>query len=44
MVSITVAAPLDVVKMRIQNANFERKVSGATVVKELVKNEVLRRS
>lgn len=37
--SITVAAPLDVVKTRIQNANFERKVSGVTVVKELVKNE-----
>jgi hypothetical protein len=37
--SITVAAPLDVVKTRIQNANFERKVSGFTVVKELVKNE-----
>ncbi|RXW19567.1 hypothetical protein EST38_g6297 [Candolleomyces aberdarensis] len=37
--SITVAAPLDVVKTRIQNANFERKVSGVTVVKELLKNE-----
>ncbi|KAF8993967.1 mitochondrial carrier domain-containing protein [Cyathus striatus] len=37
--SITVAAPLDVVKTRIQNANFERKVSGFTVVKELIKNE-----
>jgi Mitochondrial carrier protein len=37
--SITVAAPLDVVKTRIQNANFERKVSGVTVVKELIKNE-----
>ncbi|KAG5650172.1 Mitochondrial GTP/GDP carrier protein 1 [Sphagnurus paluster] len=37
--SITVAAPLDVVKTRIQNANFEHKVPGFTVVKELLKNE-----
>ena len=37
--SITVAAPLDVVKTRIQNANFEHKVSGVTVLKELFKNE-----
>ncbi|KAH9483537.1 Mitochondrial GTP/GDP carrier protein 1 [Psilocybe cubensis] len=37
--SITVAAPLDTVKTRIQNANFERKVHGVTVVKELIKNE-----
>jgi len=37
--SITVAAPLDTVKTRIQNANFERKVHGITVIKELVKNE-----
>ena len=37
--SITVAAPLDTVKTRIQNANFENKVSGVTVVKDLVKNE-----
>ncbi|KAF5386714.1 hypothetical protein D9615_002076 [Tricholomella constricta] len=37
--SITVAAPLDVVKTRIQNANFEHKVPGLTVVKELLKNE-----
>ncbi|KDR82081.1 hypothetical protein GALMADRAFT_240564 [Galerina marginata CBS 339.88] len=37
--SITVAAPLDTVKTRIQNANFERKVHGMTVVKELIKNE-----
>ncbi|KZT22132.1 mitochondrial carrier protein [Neolentinus lepideus HHB14362 ss-1] len=39
--SITVAAPLDVVKTRIQNANFESKVSGVTVIKELLKNEGL---
>ncbi|KIP06133.1 hypothetical protein PHLGIDRAFT_36104 [Phlebiopsis gigantea 11061_1 CR5-6] len=37
--SITVAAPLDTVKTRIQNANFEQKVSGVTVVRDLVKNE-----
>jgi len=37
--SITVAAPLDVIKTRIQNANFENKVSGVTVLKELLKNE-----
>ena len=37
--SITVAAPLDVVKTRIQNANFEHKVSGFTVVKDLLKHE-----
>ncbi|KAI8972168.1 mitochondrial carrier [Trametes punicea] len=37
--SITVAAPLDTIKTRIQNANFENKVSGFTVVKELLKNE-----
>lgn len=37
--SITIAAPLDVVKTRIQNANFERKVSGVAVVKELIKQE-----
>ncbi|KAF7353870.1 Mitochondrial carrier protein [Mycena venus] len=37
--SITIAAPLDVVKTRIQNANFESKVPGFTVVRELVRNE-----
>lgn len=37
--SITVAAPLDTVKTRIQNANFERKVHGVTVIKELIKTE-----
>ena len=37
--SITVAAPLDTVKTRIQNANFENKVSGAAVVRDLVKHE-----
>lgn len=37
--SITVAAPLDTIKTRIQNANFEQKVSGVTVIKDLVKHE-----
>ncbi len=37
--SITVAAPLDTIKTRIQNANFESKVSGVTVIKDLLKNE-----
>lgn len=37
--SITVAAPLDTIKTRIQNANFESKVSGMTVIRELVRNE-----
>lgn len=37
--SITVAAPLDVVKTRIQNANFESKVNGFVIVKDLVRNE-----
>ena len=39
--SITIAAPLDVVKTRIQNANFEHKVPGVTVIKDLIKNEGL---
>jgi hypothetical protein len=33
------AAPLDVIKTRIQNANFEQKVHGMVVFRELVKNE-----
>jgi len=37
--SITIAAPLDTVKTRIQNANFEQKVPGMTVVKDLLRNE-----
>lgn len=37
--SITVAAPLDVVKTRIQNANFEQKVSGVVVIRDLIRNE-----
>ncbi|KAH9949088.1 mitochondrial carrier domain-containing protein [Amylocystis lapponica] len=37
--SITVAAPLDTIKTRIQNANFESKVSGTMIVRELIRNE-----
>lgn len=37
--SITVAAPLDVVKTRIQNANFNSQVGGVTIIKEMIKQE-----
>jgi hypothetical protein len=37
--SITVAAPLDTIKTRIQNANFETKVHGLRVVGDLMRNE-----
>ena len=37
--SITVAAPLDVIKTRIQNANFETRVSGVTVFRDLIRTE-----
>ncbi|KAI7904392.1 mitochondrial carrier domain-containing protein [Cokeromyces recurvatus] len=37
--SITVAAPLDVVKTRIQNRNFENPESGFKIVKDLIKYE-----
>ncbi|KAI8375247.1 mitochondrial carrier domain-containing protein [Choanephora cucurbitarum] len=37
--SITVAAPLDVVKTRIQNRNFENPESGLKIIKDLVKHE-----
>ncbi|KAE8223904.1 hypothetical protein CF319_g3127 [Tilletia indica] len=37
--SITVAAPLDVVKTRIQNANFESKVGGTAIIRDMVRNE-----
>ncbi|KAJ7583039.1 mitochondrial carrier domain-containing protein [Mycena floridula] len=37
--SITVAAPLDTVKTRIQNANFEDGKRGIDVIKDLVKKE-----
>lgn len=37
--SITVAAPLDVVKTRIQNANFGSNVSGMTIIRDMVRTE-----
>jgi Mitochondrial carrier protein len=37
--SITVAAPLDTIKTRIQNANFEQKMRGVTIVRELLRDE-----
>ncbi|KAI9032691.1 mitochondrial carrier domain-containing protein [Phycomyces nitens] len=37
--SITVAAPLDVVKTRIQNRNFDNPESGVNIVKDLIKKE-----
>ena len=37
--SITVAAPLDVVKTRIQNANFGSNVGGVAIIREMVRNE-----
>ncbi|KAG0172008.1 hypothetical protein DFQ28_003014 [Apophysomyces sp. BC1034] len=37
--SITVAAPLDVVKTRIQNRNFENPESGINIIKDLIKKE-----
>ena len=37
--SITVAAPLDTIKTRIQNANFEQKTRGVTIVRDLLREE-----
>jgi Mitochondrial carrier protein len=38
--SIIVAAPLDMIKTRIQNANFEKKkTSGVTIVRNLLRDE-----
>lgn len=37
--SITVAAPLDVIKTRIQNQNFESTERGLVIIKDLIKNE-----
>ncbi|CED82184.1 mitochondrial carrier protein [Phaffia rhodozyma] len=37
--SITVAAPLDVVKTRVQQASFESSVGGMTVIKDMIKKE-----
>jgi Mitochondrial carrier protein len=37
--SITIAAPLDTIKTRIQNANFEQNVRGVTVIRDLLREE-----
>lgn len=37
--SITISQPLDVIKTRIQNQNFEVKRSGGQVIKDLIKHE-----
>lgn len=37
--SITVAAPLDVVKTRIQNRPFDAPESGVTIIRNMIKNE-----
>ncbi|OMH78439.1 putative mitochondrial carrier [Zancudomyces culisetae] len=37
--SLTVSAPLDVIKTRIQAKNFEVKTSGFTIFKDLIKTE-----
>ncbi len=37
--SITVAAPLDVVKTRIQNANFSSTQSGMSIIRDMIKQE-----
>ncbi|KAH8554120.1 mitochondrial carrier domain-containing protein [Umbelopsis sp. PMI_123] len=37
--SITVAAPLDVVKTRIQNRNFDNPESGINIIKDLLRKE-----
>ncbi|CDR47594.1 CYFA0S34e00320g1_1 [Cyberlindnera fabianii] len=37
--SLIVSAPLDVIKTRIQNRNFENPESGLTIMKNMLKNE-----
>jgi len=37
--SIIISAPLDVIKTRVQQANFDHKISGITVVQQLIKHE-----
>ena len=37
--SLIVSAPLDVIKTRIQNRNFEEKESGFKIVKKMMKHE-----
>ncbi|KAF9112570.1 hypothetical protein BGX27_003161 [Mortierella sp. AM989] len=39
--SITVAAPLDVVKTRIQNRNFDSPESGVTIIRNMIRHEGL---
>lgn len=41
MASITVAAPLDVVKTRIQNRNFDSPEGGVSIIRKMVRNEGL---
>ncbi|VUG16376.1 GGC1 [Brettanomyces bruxellensis] len=37
--SLVISAPLDVIKTRIQNKNFDSKETGVTIVKDMFKNE-----
>ena len=37
--SLIVSAPLDVIKTRIQNKNFEHAESGFTILKNMARNE-----
>ena len=37
--SLVVSAPLDVIKTRIQNKNFENPESGIKIIRSMVKNE-----
>jgi hypothetical protein len=37
--SLTVSAPMDVIKTRIQNKNFENPERGLTILKNMVRNE-----
>lgn len=37
--SIVISQPLDVIKTRIQNQNFDSKNTGMWVVRDLIKNE-----
>lgn len=37
--SLVVSAPLDVIKTRIQNRNFDNPESGAKIISKMLKNE-----
>jgi hypothetical protein len=37
--SLTVSAPMDVIKTRIQNKNFENPETGLQILRNMVKNE-----